>query len=164
MIALCNEINADGWFNMPTLADDDYVTKFSALAHSTLNANLKAYVEYGNEIWNNGALATFNNLITLGLAAFPASDSNWGAAFNYAIMRAVQMGNIWKSAWGADSGRVVRVLAGQNGYAARNQYILNFTATMSGGSASYFSGTARLMLMRSQPRHTSGTRFLTLFH
>ena len=50
--ALCNKIGADGWFNMPILSTDDYVTQFATLAHSMLNSNLKAYVEYGNEIWN----------------------------------------------------------------------------------------------------------------
>ena len=34
MVALCNKINADGWFNMPTLATDDYVTQFATLVHS----------------------------------------------------------------------------------------------------------------------------------
>ena len=40
------------------------------------------------------------------------------------------------------AGRVVRVAAGQNGYAARNQFILGFTAGSYGGDPSKFSGTA----------------------
>ena len=90
LVALCNQINADGWFNMPPLSTNDYVTQFATLVHNGgtdssgrvwngLNSNLKAYVEYGNEIWNNGALATFNNLITLGEAAFPQYDSDLGS-------------------------------------------------------------------------------------
>lgn len=153
MVALCNKISADGWFNMPPLSTDDYVTHFAALVHNGgadssgrswagLNPNSKAYVEYGNEIWNNGALATFNNLITLGEAAFPNYDSAWGAAFYYAILRAVQNGVTWRSVWGADANRVVRVLGGQNGYTGRNQFILQFTAGMYGGNATAFSGTA----------------------
>src|SRR5205807_9245167 len=122
MFALCNKISADRWFNMPTLADNDYVTQFATLAHSMLNPNSKVYVEYGNEIWNNGALATFNNLAALGQTYFPSAGNTFAYAFDYAIMRAVQMGNIWKSVWGADASRVVRVLAGQNGYTACNQY------------------------------------------
>jgi hypothetical protein len=56
-LVLCNEIGADGWFNMPILSTDDYVTQFATLAHSMLSKNLTAYVEYGNEIWNNGPAA-----------------------------------------------------------------------------------------------------------
>ncbi len=141
LVALCNEINADGWFNMPPLSTDDYVAQFATLVHSTLNSNLKAYVEYGNEIWNNGALATFSNLTTLGYAAFPSAGNDFNAGFIYGILRAVQDGATWKSVWGADAGRVIRVVAGQDGYTARNQFILNFTAGMYGGSPSSFSGT-----------------------
>lgn len=73
MIALCNQLNADMWLNIPTWADDDYVTKLAqALKYGTdgtnpytspqtnlvwppLNPNLKVYVEYANEVWNSAA-------------------------------------------------------------------------------------------------------------
>ena len=144
MVALCNEIGADGWFNMPPLSTDDYVTQFATLVHATLNSNLKAYVEYGNEIWNNGQLATFSDLITLGEAAFPGYDFEFGAGFYYGILRAVQNGATWKSVWGPDSARVIRVVAGQTGYNGlygRNSFILSFTAGMYGGNPSNFTGT-----------------------
>lgn len=51
-VALCNKINANGWFNVPALASDDYGLQFGSLVHSTLNSNLKAYLEKGNELWN----------------------------------------------------------------------------------------------------------------
>ena len=146
LFALCNEIGADGWFNMPVLSNDDYVTQFATLAHSSLNSGLKAYVEYGNEIWNNGAIAPniWSSLVQLGYAAFPGlgtSGNDFAAGFFYGILRAVQNGNTWKSMWGADAGRVIRVAGGQNGYTARNQTILQFTAGQLGGNASLFSGT-----------------------
>ena len=143
-VALCNEIGADGWFNMPVLSTDDYVTQFATLVHSMLNSNLKAYVEYGNEIWNNGAFPStlWTDLVAAGKAAFPSYDSTFGAAFYYGILRAVQDGATWKSVWGADAGRVVRILAGQDSYTARNQFILNFTAGMYGGDPTKFTGTA----------------------
>ena len=142
--ALCNKIGADCWFNMPILSTDDYVTQFATLAHSMLNSNLKAYVEYGNEIWNNGAMDPnlWTQLVAFGYAAFPSAGNDFNAAFTYAILRAVQNGATWKNVWGADAGRVVRVAAGQNGYTARNQFILGFTAGSYGGDPSKFSGTA----------------------
>jgi hypothetical protein len=111
---------------------------------------LKVYVEYGNEIWNNGALATFGNnadgtqggLVSLGWKAFPSAQNDWNAGFIYGILRAVQNGATWKSVWGNDAGRVVRVVAGQSSYQARNQFMLSFTAGMYGGNPSSFSGTA----------------------
>jgi hypothetical protein len=148
MVALCNEVQAACWFNMPPLSTDDYVTQFATLVHSQLDSNLKVYVEYGNEIWNNGALATFSNLTTLGYQAFPANLTNnnggpspFGAAFDYAILRAVQDGATWKKVWGADASRVIRVVGGQDGYTGRNQFILNFTAGQDGGNSALFTGT-----------------------
>ena len=73
---------------------------------------------------------------------FQAAGNDFNAAFTYAILRAVQNGATWKNVWGADAGRVVRVAAGQNGYAGRNQFILGFTAGSYGGDPSKFSGTA----------------------
>ncbi len=148
MVALCNEIGANGWFNMPILATDDYVAQFATLVHANLKAGLKAYVEYGDEIWNclNGACTggLLNELIALGEAAFPNYDSAWGAGFYYGILRAVQNGATWKNVWGADSARVIRVVGGQTGYNGpygRNAFILSFTAGMYGGNPSNFTGT-----------------------
>ena len=161
MVALANQIDADAWFNMPPLSTDDYVTQFATLVHngdtdsggrvwSGLNSNLMVYVEYGNEIWNNGALATFNTnangtqggLVSLGWNAFPSAQNDWNAGFIFGILRAVQNGATWKSVWGKDASRVVRVLAGQISYQARNEFLLSFTAGMYGGNSSSFSGTA----------------------
>jgi len=52
LIELANELQSDAWFDMPHMADDDYVRNFATLVKNTLDPNLKAYVEWGNEIWN----------------------------------------------------------------------------------------------------------------
>ncbi len=52
-IGLCNAIGADCYFTVPGFADDDFVTQLGTLAGTTLNSPLKAYVEFGNEWWNN---------------------------------------------------------------------------------------------------------------
>lgn len=52
MIALANELDANPYFNMPHLAEDDYVRRFAELARDTLNPNLTIYVEWSNEVWN----------------------------------------------------------------------------------------------------------------
>ena len=143
MFALCNEVNADCWFNMPPLATDDYVTQFATLAHAQLNSNSKAYVEYANEVWNshfapqqsgNVSTGPLNNesvwqqLIDRGLATYPGFGTNtYGAAFAYGeALRPVQVGHDWKVAWGSDAGRVIRIAAGQNAWTyGRNDWILS---------------------------------------
>ncbi|MHB8885744.1 MAG: hypothetical protein ACYC5H_11845 [Methylovirgula sp.] len=112
MVALLNQQKADGWFNMPVRATDDYVTKFAALVHSALNARSKVYVEYSNEVWNFGFLQ-YHYAYEHGNALWPNSSNQWYAGFNYYGMRFAQICNIWKKVWGADSGRVVCVLATQ---------------------------------------------------
>src|SRR5205823_4174857 len=52
MIELANELDANGWFSMPHLADDDFVRHFAQLVHDTLQPNHTAYVEWSNEVWN----------------------------------------------------------------------------------------------------------------
>jgi hypothetical protein len=53
-IELANTIGADAWVNVPTLADDDYVTNLARLIRDTLRPDLHVWVEYGNELWNSG--------------------------------------------------------------------------------------------------------------
>ncbi len=52
MIKLANELDLDPWFNVPTIADDSYVTEMAATIEANLKPSLKAYIEYGNEGWN----------------------------------------------------------------------------------------------------------------
>ena len=52
LIQLAVAQNANPWFNIPTLADDDYITQFGTLVFNQLPSGYKAYVEYGNELWN----------------------------------------------------------------------------------------------------------------
>ena len=72
MVALANATQKDLWINVPHLATDDFVTKLAQLirygsdgadAYTSpqsnpvwppLDAGLRVYVEYSNEIWSNG--------------------------------------------------------------------------------------------------------------
>jgi hypothetical protein len=51
-IEIANTMNLDAWFNVPHLVDDDYIQNMAELIYANLKPNLKAYVEYSNEIWN----------------------------------------------------------------------------------------------------------------
>ena len=52
MVELCNVLEADPWFCMPHLADDEFVRSFAELVRDTLHPDARIYVEYSNEVWN----------------------------------------------------------------------------------------------------------------
>ncbi|RMD81178.1 MAG: hypothetical protein D6820_05575, partial [Lentisphaerae bacterium] len=52
MIDLCNELQKDMWICVPHMASDDYCWKLAHLILTRLDARLKVYVEYSNEVWN----------------------------------------------------------------------------------------------------------------
>lgn len=72
MVALCNATGRNLWINIPHLATADYITKLARLirygsngsepyttdtpgaVYPPLNAGLKVYVEFSNEIWSGG--------------------------------------------------------------------------------------------------------------
>jgi hypothetical protein len=37
-------MNVDAWFNVPHLADDDYIQNMAELIYANLRPNLKAYI------------------------------------------------------------------------------------------------------------------------
>lgn len=156
IVALCNQINADCWFNMPAQATDAYITSFATFVHiggadrdgkawPGLNPNLKAYVEYMNENWTPNAWSTANQtaITALGTATFPSCvGDSFCAMFYYSIYRAITERQLWRAAWGTDAGRVIGVLGGQMGFESRNTTIMNFQPAQQGGNPSLWSGTA----------------------
>jgi hypothetical protein len=113
MAALCNTLQSDCWFNMPHMATDDYMAQFASLAHSLIAQNQNVYVEYSNETWNY-LFSQASWVQTRGQIAWPAATvSGFEFNRNYFGMRTAQMCDIWKSVWGADSNRVVCVMAAQ---------------------------------------------------
>ena len=116
MIAACNANEANCWLNMPCNASDDYVEREARLVSSLLKPNLKVYVEYCNEVWNNNALnqTLWKNMAASGAAAFPDGASHgfssWSNAFAWGIVRAVRNGATFVSIMGKS--RVNRIIAG----------------------------------------------------
>jgi hypothetical protein len=115
---LSNKLHADAWINIPTRADDDFVRQAARLAKWNLNAPLKVYVEYSNEVWNNAYPYTFSNqwVLAQGRARWdpatpPQLDQNIvrGSWFG---MRSQQICNIWKQVWAEQADRVVCVMGG----------------------------------------------------
>lgn len=120
MIRLLNQTGMDGWFNMPHMADDDYMRRFARMVRDGLNPDQKAYVELSNEVWNwQFPQATWAN---------DMAKQRWGengSWVSYYAVRAIQMAQIWKQEFGdqADE-RLVRVISTQTGWIGLEEQIL----------------------------------------
>ena len=52
LVDITNQLGSDPWFNMPTMANDEYVRNFATYVRDHLHPNAKIYIEYSNETWN----------------------------------------------------------------------------------------------------------------
>jgi len=111
-VDLANAISADAWLNVPHMADDDYIGQMAALVHARLGRSQKVYIEFSNEVWNPG-FSQFQYAVNQAVALWGAQKGGYDGNRSWYGMRVAQMCDIWKSAWAADSGRVVCVLAAQ---------------------------------------------------
>ncbi|HEY9901018.1 MAG TPA: cellulose-binding protein [Candidatus Sericytochromatia bacterium] len=92
MVALCNKLKVNAWFNMPHLASDDYITKFAQYVKANLDPSLKAYVEYSNEAWNwQFQQSQYGNV--QGRAKWPDRGDAW---MQWNGMKSAQICDIWK--------------------------------------------------------------------
>jgi hypothetical protein len=113
-IDLANRQNADAWFCIPHLADDDYVRNFAVLVKEKLKPDLRVYVEYSNEVWN-GQFAQQRYAGDEGLK-LKLADSHWASGWKFTAKRSGEIFKIWDEVFGADARkRVVRVIATQAG-------------------------------------------------
>lgn len=133
-IQLCNAVHADCWINIPVVADDDYVRKVAlALRYGTdgtspytstqanpayppLDAGLRVYIEYANEIWNSaGGFRCFGviNDIVGALPAghplqTPAESSIWFKMWRYPAYRMTLISDIFRVVYG-DASMMTRI-------------------------------------------------------
>lgn len=121
MIDLANQIGADPWFNMPHLANDDYVRKFAEQVHRDLDPRLRAYVEFSNEVWNQifpqAAWAQGK-----ARALWGESDTGWMQFYG---LRSAQIMAIWGDVFGDETKeRLMRVAATHTGWPGLEESIL----------------------------------------
>jgi hypothetical protein len=123
MVELCNRLGTHGWFNIPHLADDDYVGQFAGYVRDHMRPDLRAYVEYSNEVWN-GMFGQSEHAKKLGRAEGLSND-DFEAQLRYYSRRSVQIFKIWESVFGGTQ-RLVRVMGSMaaNDWASRT--VLDF--------------------------------------
>ena len=133
-IELANETGKDLWINIPLQVDDDYVTRLaqvlrygsdgtnpyaavqSAPLFPPLNANLRVYVEYSNEVWNDEFIMDGQN-VALAQAAVAAGGSplNYDGATNPTLLgqrrvaeRTKEISDLFRAVWG-DAAMMTRI-------------------------------------------------------
>ncbi|MBW4619944.1 MAG: cellulose-binding protein [Cyanosarcina radialis HA8281-LM2] len=112
MVSLSNRLKADPWFNMPHMANDEYIANFAKQVKSTLDPQLKIYVEYSNEVWNR-QFPQYKWVAQQAAKQWPASENkgnDYTQVANWHGKRTAQICNIWKQAFGDRSDRIVCVL------------------------------------------------------
>ena len=110
MCALANTLHADPWFCLPHMATDDYMRQFATAVRDGLAPDLRAYIEYSNEVWN-GSFNQASHAQQQGLALKLNADPNIAKACCTA-QRSVQMFGIFAEVFGGTQ-RLRRVLATQ---------------------------------------------------
>ncbi len=112
MVKLANQLGANAWFNMPHRADDNFIRQYALYVKQHLRPNLKAYIEYTNEAWNDVFLQA-KYVRNKGRQLHLDSDSKV-AGYKYYSKRSRETFQIWEQVFGGTS-RLQRVLAGWAG-------------------------------------------------
>jgi hypothetical protein len=113
MVELANRLGADAWFNLPHLADDDYAAQYARLVKQRLRSDLKAHVEYSNEVWN-GIFSQATHARTQGVALGLSADA-YQAQIRYYSKRSTEIFDLWSAEFADAPQRLVRVMATQAG-------------------------------------------------
>ncbi len=116
LVDLANRLNTDAWFCMPHQADDDYVKQFAFYVKKNLKPELRAWVEYSNEVWNGGF--DQNSYAAKKGQSLKLDDKPWEAAWKFNAYRSLQIFKIWTEVYGGNE-QFIRVLASQ----AANDYV-----------------------------------------
>lgn len=113
MVALANKIGVDPWFSMPHAADDEFVRNYADRVAELLDPDLKAFVEYSNEVWNSIFRQHF---YAIEQAAIDLSDIEFGDGavpwLQWYALRAAEVMDIWRAELSDSPIEMVGVLGG----------------------------------------------------
>lgn len=109
MVELANELDADPWFNMPHMADDNYVRNFATYVRDHLEPGLTAYVEWSNEIWNFApGFESYYWIADQTRLPENAGLTHWQIAGR----EAARDMNIWSDVFAGQTDRIIRTAGG----------------------------------------------------
>ncbi len=110
MVKLANTLNVNPWFNIPHKADDHFITKYAQYVRQHLKPNLKVYLEYSNETWNDVFVPQAEYMKQTGVARKLDKDRRVAGAKFYS-MQSVHIFKLWERVFGGNQ-RLVRVMGG----------------------------------------------------
>ncbi len=119
LIELSNALQKDLWVNVPHQASDDFITQFARLLRDNVDPNLKIYLEYSNEVWNE--IFTQNTYASEQGLALGFEGEPWERAWTFTAKRSADVFHIFENEFNDDD-RFIKVLPG---FAVSN-YINNF--------------------------------------
>ncbi|MCC0178518.1 cadherin-like domain-containing protein [Waterburya agarophytonicola K14] len=131
MVELANRTDTDPWFTMPHMATDEYVTNFAQYVKDNLDPELKVYVEYSNEVWNND-FAQGWWIENQGKEEFVDSTiGDFGKRMDWFGKRTTEITQMWDEVYGEDKERVIGVIGAQaaNNWTARRPLAYSWTDT-----------------------------------
>jgi hypothetical protein len=123
LVDLCNRLNCDGWFCLPVRGSDDCFTQYATYIRYHLNPCLKAYFEYGNEVWNGGVQSNIGFVDSIGATL---GYTGWNAQHHGWARRMTDMLTIVSNVYAGKMNRCVRVIATQVGNTGVVDGLLNF--------------------------------------
>lgn len=135
MIDLANTLQVDPWFNVPTVAGDDYIRGMAETIDRCLSPDLIPSVEYSNETWNS-TFRQYQIVQQRGQELGLGDGDPFVAGLQYTAHRALEIWDIWDSVFGTRPYR--RVLASQ--------------------AANTFTGETQLAYRRAAGEPTAGER------
>ncbi|MFM8444792.1 MAG: glycoside hydrolase family 44 protein [Methylococcus sp.] len=110
---MANTTRSEPWFNMPHKAGDDYVKRFAEVVKGALRDDLRIYVEYSNEVWND-AFSQGKDIEAWAQAdlMYP-SENHFTQRINWYGKRSGEVCKIWREVFGAQSERIICVVGAQ---------------------------------------------------
>lgn len=122
MVELANQTDTDPWFTIPHKATDEYVSNFAQYVKNNLEPDLKVYVEYSNEVWND---QFEQNKWAREQAQKEWSNSKLGH-IDWFSKRTTEVVQIWDDVFAQDSERVIGVMGAQAANTWTGKRALNY--------------------------------------
>ncbi len=116
LVSLANLVQKDIWINIPHRATDAYIQQLASFLNTHLDANLKIYVEYSNEVWNG--IFTQNAEAASAAQNAGYTGQPWELAWKYTAKRSADIFKILEDVF-VDDSRLIKVIPTQAG----NSYV-----------------------------------------
>jgi len=125
MIKAANLTHQNAWFNVPHIADDNYIRQMATLIYTTLDTSLICYIEWSNEVWNYGFPVTSWSAEQGTKAGIPGDELR--RIFRYSVYAHMNVFKIFEEVFKDAPQRLVKVQAGWFGHDCPEVQIAAFT-------------------------------------